>query len=57
MLASVTANYSMRAPQEPLCPADFVSGRKREDISERTDEEIAEQIDAALRARAVIASN
>lgn len=38
LLASVTANYSMCHPKEPLTPADFMPKKKER---ERTEQEIA----------------
>lgn len=40
LLASVTANYSMCRPKEPLVPADFMPNRKER---ERTEDEIAQE--------------
>jgi hypothetical protein len=53
LLASVTANYSICAPKEPLCAADFVPGLKRPEAPELSDEEIAAQINAVLLPRAI----
>lgn len=55
LLASVTANYSMNGPKEPLCAADFVPGLKRPKTPELSDEEIAEQINAVFMPMAITA--
>lgn len=39
LLASVTANFSMCRPKEPLTPSDFMPNRKEK---ERTDLEVAQ---------------
>jgi len=45
LLASVTANFSMSRPKEPLTPDDFMPSRHR---APETDEEIAERLNAGL---------
>jgi hypothetical protein len=53
LLASVTANYSVSAPREPLSAVDFVfSGPKRSESAEMTDE----QLDSVFAAVAVPAN-
>jgi len=46
-LSSVVANFSMYAPKEPLCPADFMPGG-RKPVEPATDEDLAAQFAAAL---------
>lgn len=48
LLASVTANYSMAAPNPPLSAADFIPGRKRPAYEPETDEDLAFQFAAIL---------
>jgi hypothetical protein len=52
LLASVTANYSMCAPKEPLCPADFMP-RKQQRQELLSDEDLAAQFSAVLLPRSV----
>jgi hypothetical protein len=45
-LASVTANYSMRGPEEPLSVSDFMSDRFRPKPEDEDDDTIAARLDA-----------